>query len=117
MIKDERTCYNFGTRGHKIKCCESQLSILIAYKENLKHTRTAVYHEGILNSEKHQNKRRTNRQKRDSGLFLKIEAQKSILEIKWYEGSNAEVYRHVYNKNSSSKIKHNRDTKRKTEKN
>ena len=33
-IKDERTCYACGTKGHKIKDCESKLNIFITFKEN-----------------------------------------------------------------------------------
>ena len=34
-ITDERTCYACGTKGHKIKDCESKLNIFITFKENL----------------------------------------------------------------------------------
>ena len=34
-IKDERKCYACVTKGHKIKNCESKLSIFVAFKENL----------------------------------------------------------------------------------
>ena len=35
VIKDEETCYTYGTKGHKIKDCESKLNIFITFKENL----------------------------------------------------------------------------------
>ena len=34
-ITDKRTCYACGTKGHKIKDCESKLNIFITFKENL----------------------------------------------------------------------------------
>ena len=57
------------------------------------------------------------RQKKQKGVCFpkEREVQKPIAEINWYEGWNAKVYRHVYNKNSSGKIERNRTTKRKTE--
>ena len=33
-ITDERTCYACGTKGHKIKDCESNVNIFITFKEN-----------------------------------------------------------------------------------
>ena len=34
-IKDERTCYAYSTKGHKIKDCQNKLNIFITFKENL----------------------------------------------------------------------------------
>ena len=46
-LKDERTRYNCGTKGHKIKNCGSQLNILIVYKENLNIQELQSVMEGI----------------------------------------------------------------------
>ena len=45
-IKDERTCYTCGTKGRKIKDCESKLNI----QRKLKHTRTEEYNGAIVKS-------------------------------------------------------------------
>ena len=71
-IKDERTCYACGTKGNKIKDCESKLNIFITFKENLSTEELKIIMEEYGNCKKHQNKRSTNRiENTANGLFLK----------------------------------------------
>ena len=123
-IADERTCYACGTKGHKIKDCESKLNIFITFKENLnsEELKRIMEEYGTVKIIKIKEVQ-TGHKKQTMVFFSKErETQEAITEIEGYEGWNAEVYRSVYNKKSTGKIlsryedKHEHNTKRKKKK-
>ena len=97
-IKDERTCYACGTKGHKTKDCESKFNLFITFKENLssEELKRIMEEYGIVKSIKIK-EAQTGQKKQAMVCYSKErEAQEAITEIKGYEGWNAEVYRNFW---------------------
>ena len=84
--KDERTCYTCGTKGDKIRDCESKLNIFITFKENLssQELNRIIEEYGTVKSIKIKAVQ-TGQKKKVTICFSKeSEAQKAITNIKWY---------------------------------
>ena len=99
-LKNERTCSTCGTKGHKIKDCESKHNIFIAFRENLisQELKRIMEKYGTVKSIKVNEVQLGQKNQPIVSFSKKSKAQVAITKIKCYEGWNAEVYRNGYNK-------------------
>ena len=96
-ITDERTCYACGTKGHKIKDCQSKVNIFITFKENLnsEELKRIIEEYGTVKSIKIKEVQTEQKKQAMACFSKKREVQEAITEIKGYKGWNAEVCRNV----------------------